>query len=297
MWGKTLLAANVAITLARTGARVTVIDLDLGGANMHTCLGTRNEELPSLTDFFERNVKKLQDLVRPTEIANLSLIGGASDAISIANIGHAQKQKLLSNIRSIDTDYIILDLGAGTTFNTLDFFLSADVGILTVLPEPTSVENTYRFIKSAFYRKLKMVEREFNVRDLVDDIMSRKKELGITTPSELLQQLERANPMTGGRVREVIGGFDLKFVLNQVRTSADTEIGYGIQNVCRKYFGIGIDYLGYLEYDSAVWQSVRRRRPLAIEFPSSPIMPKIQQFVATMLEEEQDRLELKRISQ
>ena len=33
--------------------------------------------------------------------------------------------------------------GAGTSTNTLDFFLAADKGILVVLPEPTSIENTY----------------------------------------------------------------------------------------------------------------------------------------------------------
>jgi flagellar biosynthesis protein FlhG len=94
----------------------------------------------------------------------------------------------------------------------------------------------------------------------------------------------------GGIVRDAIGSFNLKFILNQVRTQADSEVGYGIRNVCRKYFGVSIDYLGFLEYDSAVWQSVRRRRPLAVEFPSSPIMPKIQNFVGQLLSEEAERL-------
>ena len=37
--GKTLITANFAITLAKAGASVTLVDLDLGGANLHTCLG------------------------------------------------------------------------------------------------------------------------------------------------------------------------------------------------------------------------------------------------------------------
>lgn len=292
--GKTLITANLAVTLARSGARVVAIDLDLGGANLHTCLGADAENMPCLTDFFERRVGTIHDLVQPTAIENLSIISGAADAVSIANLAHAQKHKLLSKIRTLRADYILLDLGAGTAFNTLDFFLFADVGILTVLPEPTSVENAYRFVKSVFYRKLKMAERDFEVRALVDSIMERKAELQISTPADLLRQIERESPLTGGIVREAIGNFDLKFILNQVRTQADAEIGYGIRNVCRKYFGINIDFLGHLEYDSAVWQSVRRRRPLAVEFPSSPIMPKIQTFVSTMLSEEAERLQRKK---
>lgn len=286
--GKTLIAANLSITLARTGAKVVVVDLDLGGANMHTALGVDINDLPSFTDYFERKVRNIGELARPTCVSNLYLIGGAQDSVNIANIAHAQKQKLIAKIRSLDCDYVILDLGAGTTFNTLDFFLSADVGILTVLPEPTSVENTYRFIKSAFYRKLKHVERTYDIRNMVDRLMERKVELKISTPADLLRQLEREHPLLGSRVRSAIQSFDLKFVLNQARTQADIDIGYGIRNVCRKYFGLNIDYLGHLEYDSAVWQSVRRKRPLALEFPSSPIMPKIQSMISTLLDEEME---------
>lgn len=294
--GKTLITANLAVTLARSGAKVIAIDLDLGGANLHTCLGTEAENLPCLTDFFEKRVSSIRELVQPTSIENLAIISGAADAVSIANLAHAQKQKLLSKIRTLEADYILLDLGAGTSFNTLDFFLFADVGILTVLPEPTSVENAYRFVKSIFYRKLKLAERDYNVRNLIDSIMHKKEELQINTPADLLRQIERENPLTGGVVREAIGNFDLKFILNQVRTQADSEIGYGIRNVCRKYFGVNIDYLGHLEYDSAVWQSVRRRRPLAVEFPSSPIMPKIQTFVSQMLNEEAERMQRKKVN-
>ena len=49
--GKSLISANLSITLAQTGVKVTAVDLDLGCANLHTCLGV---DIPSLTlsDFF-----------------------------------------------------------------------------------------------------------------------------------------------------------------------------------------------------------------------------------------------------
>ena len=287
--GKTLVTANFAITLARAGAKVVCVDLDLGGANLHTCLGvdTLNR---TLTDLFSPDVKNVMDLAMPTTVPNLYLISGAQDSLNVANLPHAQKQKLLNRLRNISADYVLLDLGAGTTFNTLDFFLAADVGILTVLPEPTSIENAYRFIKSAFYRKLKNVEIELDARAIVDSAMNKKNELGIKTPADLLRVLEEQHPEVGGRVRAAVSNLEIKLVVNQTRTETDSEIGYGVRNVCKKYFGFDLNYLGHLEYDSAVWQSVRKKRPLAVEFPSSPLLPTIQRMVGHIVSEQAEKL-------
>jgi flagellar biosynthesis protein FlhG len=37
--GKSLIAASLGWQLARMGQRVVLVDADLGGANLHTCLG------------------------------------------------------------------------------------------------------------------------------------------------------------------------------------------------------------------------------------------------------------------
>ena len=287
--GKTLVTANFAITLAKAGARVVLVDLDLGGANLHTCLGVEASD-KTLTDVFSPNIKSLQELALPTIVPNLSLISGAQDAMNVANLPHAQKQKLLNKLRQLPADYILLDLGAGTSFNTLDFFLAADVGILTVLPEPTSIENAYRFIKSAFYRKLKNIEYLYDARSLIDSTMNRKNELKIKSPADLIRNLETLYPEVGMKIRNSLNDFEMKLVVNQTRTEIDSEVGFGVRNVCKKYFGFNIDYLGCLEYDSAVWQSVRRKRPLILEFPASPLVPTIQKMVGHIVSEQAEKI-------
>lgn len=287
--GKTLVTANFAITLAKAGAKVILVDLDLGGANLHTCVGMEQSG-KTLSDLFSPSVKNLADLALPTPIPNLSLISGAQDSLNVANLPHVHKQKLLNKLRQLPADYILLDLGAGTSFNTLDFFLAADVGVLVILPEPTSIENAYRFIKSAFYRKLKNIEYLFDARALIDSTMTRKNELGIKTPSDLLNVLEEQDPLMGAKVRKAINNFEIKLVVNQSRTEIDTEIGYGVRNVCKKYFGFNLDYLGHLEYDSAVWQSVRRKRPLTLEFPNSPLVPIIHKMVGKVVSDQTEKL-------
>jgi len=111
--GKSLIAANLGIMLARQADKVILVDLDLGGANLHTCLGV---ELPKYTisDFIGRHVDSIEQLIVPTTIKNLGLISGAQDLLDIANLKYAQKQRFLSKLSDLDADYVILDLGAGT---------------------------------------------------------------------------------------------------------------------------------------------------------------------------------------
>ena len=83
--GKSLVAANLAIGLARAGNRVCAVDLDLGCANLHTCLGV---EIPQVTlsDFFSKRIHSMEEVLVPTEIKNLHLISGAQDALGVANL-------------------------------------------------------------------------------------------------------------------------------------------------------------------------------------------------------------------
>ncbi len=276
--GKSLVAASLAITLARTKKRVVAVDLDLGCANLHTCLGL---EIPKVTlsDFFAKRVNNIEDVLVPTEIPNLHLVSGAQDALGIANLKHTQKSKLLQCLFELPVDYLLFDLGAGTGFNTLDFFLTADDGILVLLPEPTSIENTYRFIKSAYFRKLKLAESLTEVRPMIDMAMDQKNPLGIRSPSDLVREVTRYNSDLGLLLRHEISLFKPKLIINQARTQTDIDIGFSIKSVCKKYFGIDLEYLGYLDYDSAVWQSVRRKRPLVLEFPNSKLVSNFERIV------------------
>ncbi len=283
--GKSLIAANLAISLARLGHKVCAVDLDLGCANLHTCLGI---DIPSVTlsDFFSKREPHIQNVLVPTSIPNLTMISGAQDAVGIANLKHTQKSKLLQKLQELDVDHLILDLGAGTAYNTLDFFLSAYVGILVLLPEPTSIENTYRFIKSAYYRKLKCAESLFEIRPMIDMAMDQKNPLGIRSPSDLLREASKYSPEIGMKLKEEIMQFQPKILINQARTQTDIDIGFSIKSVCKKYFGIEMEYIGYLDYDSAVWQSVRRKRPLLLEFPNSKLASNFERIAHHLLQQE-----------
>jgi flagellar biosynthesis protein FlhG len=194
---------------------------------------------------------------------------GAQDLLNAADAKSVQKRKLIRSIQSLDSDTILVDLGAGNSLSVLDFFLMSDGGILVVTPEPTSIENTYRFLKSAFYRRLKQSVFSSPVKALIDDAMDRKNEMGIRNPHDLIKAVRQMDEEDAQRVAEEVETFHPNLILNQVRSKKDIEIGFSIRSACLKYFGIHLHYLGYVAYDQEVSHSVRRKRPLVLENPRS----------------------------
>jgi flagellar biosynthesis protein FlhG len=284
--GKSLITGNIGIALARLKKKVLLVDADLGGANLHTTLGLGVPEM-TLSDFLNRRVENIQDVIIKTSIPNLSLVSGAQDFLDAANPSFAQKSRLLRHLETLDADYILLDLGAGTSSNILDFFLFSDHGILVVLPEPTAIENAYRFIKSAFYRRFKKVVANQNIKDLIDAAMDQKNAMGIRTPFDLIERVKQMEREVGEILELEVMKFKPKLIVNQVRTKNDIQIGFAMKSACQKYFGINVEYLGYVEYDDCVWQSIRSKRPLAIEYPYSRPSRCIERIVHNLLRKEQ----------
>jgi flagellar biosynthesis protein FlhG len=266
--GKSFITANVGICLSQLGIRVVLIDADLGGANLHTVLGISPPAL-SLSDFIKKRVPHLRDVLIPTAVPNLQLLTGAQDLLNAADAKSVQKQKLVRAIQSLNSDTALVDLGAGNSLSVLDFFLMSDGGILVVTPEPTSVENAYRFLKSAFYRRLKQSVSSSSVKALIDDAMDRKNDMGIQSPHDLLKAVRGLDEGDAQKMVEEVETFHPNLILNQVRSKKDIEIGFSIRSACLKYFGIHVHYLGYVVYDQEVSHSIRRRKPLVLENPRS----------------------------
>lgn len=280
--GKTILSSNMAVYLSWLNKRVVVIDLDLGGSNLHTSLGV-NPPQKTLSDLINGSVENIHDLLQPTSIRGLQIISGAQDPGGITNLRHIQKARLMRKFSEIDADYVLLDLGAGTSSNTLDFFLLADQKIILVTPEPTSIENAYRFIKLAFYRMLRSSSSTPHIRHLVELAMDLKNTRGIRTPKDLLDEVQRQSPQDGAELKARMESFRLSLVVNQVRAKTEADIGKSILLVCERYFGMKVDYVGYIPYDAAVWQSIRKRVPFLIDAPNCTAVTHLEGILRCLL--------------
>ena len=266
--GKTLLVANLAAAIAEGGHRVIAVDSVLEGANLHTVLGAPAPRT-SLADYVARRELDLQKLLIETPIPGLRLILGAIGHTGKAETTQEQRAQLLRAVRRLPADLVIFDLAAGTDRSTIDFYLEADDGFVVTTPEPTAIENAYAFLRAAFYRRLAAALSDSNVRELIRVAMDQRNERGIRTPGDLLAAIDSIDRAEGDRFRRVLESFRPHLVVNQVRDTEEVKMGFSIRSVCLKYFGIDLDYAGYICFDDNVWRSVKDRRPLVMAYPTS----------------------------
>ncbi len=275
--GKSAIAANLGVVLAQAGHRVALVDADLGGANLHTLLGMPSPPR-TLSDFVGRRVEQLDDVMTQTRVQGLWLVSGARAFVEIANLKYATKERLLRHVRALPADHVILDLGAGSSFNVLDFFLAARHGLLVVVPEPTSVENAYHFLKAAFFRKLKRVEPRDRVRTAVGLAMAKRGTNAIRSPLDLINLVASFDPLAGDALMAEAELFEPSLVINRVSRPAHRQLGEDMSIACRDYFGRNIKCAAYVEEDELLARSIRDRRPAACEYPESPFVTSVRRL-------------------
>ncbi|KKN33573.1 hypothetical protein LCGC14_0802490, partial [marine sediment metagenome] len=274
--------------IARKGKRVTLIDIDIGGANLHSFLGISRPK-KSLTDFFEAGAS-LNKLAVKTGVDNMSLITGDIHSLASDNIKFTQKLKLFRHIMKLNKHYVIIDLGAGSHNNTLDTFLMADKKIVILEPEITSVENMYHFIKNALFRKLRMSLREYGFKDIVEQMWERREEYGIKSLRELIDSIRVNFSHVGDIIDKELSDFKLSLVLNKIRSSDDILIGSSVKSIFMKYLGVDTKFAGFVEYDDSVWKSVRERRPFMLNYSLSRIAKEVEVFTENLLKGKEIKL-------
>jgi flagellar biosynthesis protein FlhG len=143
--GKSSLSVSLAIALAQTGASVTLLDADLGLANINVILGI----IPKFNLYHViKGKKKLKDIVIDIP-EGIKIIAGASGFHQLANLDAKQIGDFIQSVAELDTDdYMIIDTGAGVSQNVLRFVIAADDIFVVTTPEPTAITDAYGIIKS-----------------------------------------------------------------------------------------------------------------------------------------------------
>ena len=243
----------------------------------------RPVERVNLSDFLEHRIEDLEKAALDTPIPGLRLIAGTLGHTGTAEATQEQRVELLARVRELSADLVILDLAAGMDRACIDFFLEADESVLVTTPEPTAVENAYSFLRAAFFRRLADAMRTSPVRDLVREAMNTRNDRGIRSPADLLEQIEQIDADECARFREMLEQFRPRLIVNQVRNAEEVKMGFSVRSVCRKYFGLEVDYVGYINYDDHVWRSIKERRPVVIAYPQSDSALYVRQIVKKML--------------
>lgn len=282
--GKTSISANLAIALARQGKKVVAVDLDLGASNLNTFLGIRNAKY-TLDDFVLNKVNRLQDIVLEVNTegrATLDIEKGldkigficGGNIPGIANLHYSKKMKLMRNLSMLECDFVLLDLGAGASYNVIDFVLVSHKSLLVTTPEVPSILNAYSFLKTLVFRRLNMAFKELNNQQLLD-LLEKARDIDknphLKKMSDFIQAVE---DIEGGieasrLIREILPSLRPAMVLNRIKNIKDEKACTAIGNLMREYLGIECSKIFHVHEDASVGYAIAKMKPVMIDNPHS----------------------------
>lgn len=267
--GKTFIAANLALALAEEGNRVIVADLDFGGANLHSFLGLSNRN-PGIGDFLKARCRELEELLVPAGTPNLLFLPGDGKTPFMANLAYAQKIKLIAHIRRLPADYILLDLGAGSSYNTLDFFRLSQNGLLITTPEPTAVIGMLVFLKNFLLRSIEReMVRQRAAWEILQDLFKRPMDEQALSIKDVHQKIAAEDPEAGETVKSIYGQYRPRIVINMGENPADSRMAFKISQTMGEILSIEADYFGFVFKDRSVLSSIRNRHPFLPNYRAS----------------------------
>ncbi len=256
--GKSIVTIMLGASLAGQGKKVILVDADLGGSNLHTLVGIKYP-LYTLADFINRQVENIKDVVMDTPVENMQLICGADDILGIANPKSTQKTRLFNHLKKLDADYIVLDLGAGASFTTMDFFLFAPNKICVLTPQITSIQNAYGFIKASLYRGLIQVFRnEPEAKELVKLASTAMSGENIDSIEKLKESLRSLDQQYESDLNTYLENLQMKIIINMVRNDREKEVGNIVKSVAENYLNLPLENYGFVPYDKILTNSINQ---------------------------------------
>jgi flagellar biosynthesis protein FlhG len=157
--GKTMIAANLAIAFARRANQPLLIDADHGTPNADLVLGL------TPTRRIDQGVSgpspELLERMSVVGHNGLRLIAGSTSAHWAAEPSFARCRDLLDAATSMRPapGMVIIDSGAGVGPGVLTFAELADLVLIVVTPDPTSIADAYAVLKALHQRPSSLHER------------------------------------------------------------------------------------------------------------------------------------------
>jgi len=276
--GKSVLSANLALAMARAGRRVALVDCDIGMGNQHTLLGI-NRPGPGIVGFLRGEVAELDHVAVATGYDNLVLYpsDGAQGAPQVSS---SRKERLVEQLGRIDADVVLLDLGAGAALVSLDLFALADIHVLVITGQLTSIQNAYGFLKTALQRLLVRIADTSEKRSLIEQGWRDARPPALAS---LDAWLTARDPALATFARGLAARLSVSLVGNLLYDDSDNRVPQSIGRMIRDYLGVEAEVAGLVPASRAVHDSITRRTPLLVLDPNAPASREIRRVAERFL--------------
>ena len=288
--GKSLLSANLSVALGQAGKKVVLADLDLGASNLHLAIGQTAPKVGIGT--FLTGESKFEDVIQPTDYENVSFIAGDSEIPGLSALKIYQKNLLIKSFNSLDADYIILDLGAGTHLTILDLFLLSPQGIVVTAPTVTATLNGYLFLKNAVFRLMATTfKKGSKAAAYLEKLRSDSSQLQRLYIPKLIEAIAAVDPDNAKKFNEKMELFRPRLVLNQISEPKDADKALRIRRSCQTYLGLDVEHLGIMYHDTLQDKALASKMPVISYKQNSVLSQAVYRIAEKILQSEASHFE------
>jgi flagellar biosynthesis protein FlhG len=260
--GKTVLAANLSLALAKSGKSTVVVDLDLGGSNLHTCYGMKNTH-PGIGNFLSDGGMKFADIVQRTPYDNLRFVAGDVLVSGVADVQFSRRRRLITNILELDADYVLIDLGSGTGSGIMDYFLISNSGFVVTTTQTVSILNAYSFLKNLVFRFLmRALASNKTASTYLKKIVKERRPDSAPSAPQIIEEIRARDRETGERIRMYLSVLKPKLIVNMVKSPEELGIVEKLRDTIQKNLMIEIECMGIVFNDPQVDASLSEHIPL-----------------------------------
>ena len=263
--GKSVIAANLALSMCLYGKKTILVDLDLGGSNIHTLLGLRNTN-PGIGNFVSGRKYSINELLSPTEWENLYFIPGDVLVYGIGELTKSVKARIVEGLLDIEADYIIVDLGGGANFTVIDFFLISNSGLIVTTPQAISIMNAYSFLKNYVFRFLQRVFAvDKPIASYFRKVLKERQPSSGKTVADMISDIRAISPAHGNKAETFLEVLQPKLILNKIMGIEDASLAEGLRDLCAQNLSINLEGLGTVMDEEIVNRSVNLQRPFILD--------------------------------
>ncbi|MGA1845595.1 AAA family ATPase [Deferribacter abyssi] len=145
--GKTNISLNLSIALTKLNYKVALLDADLALGNVDLLIGSKPKY--TIEDIVKRDIPIDEIIIEHDKLPNFSLIPAGSGILELTRLTNKERNKLKNEISKIKLlyDFLVIDTGAGISSEIISFIKLADEVIVILLPEVTSIKDSYSVLK------------------------------------------------------------------------------------------------------------------------------------------------------